>query len=125
MLDRFSEPARRAAFWAYHEANEVRCPQVMTEHLLLGIFREDRQVAGRFGADAADDIRRDLEGVEPPNRENITKPVDLPLSPDAQQVLMLTIKEADAAGQKAIDTPQFLLALLRNEDCAGVVSARP
>jgi ATP-dependent Clp protease ATP-binding subunit ClpA len=54
MFDRFSLPARRAVFWARHEAGQLGSETIEPKHLLLGLLMEDqgeseRQAVSRFG----------------------------------------------------------------------------
>jgi ATP-dependent Clp protease ATP-binding subunit ClpC len=124
MFERFSERARRAVFFSWHEANDLACPQIMTEHLLLGILREDKTVANRLGTGAEESIRKELERLAPSNRERIPSSGDLPLSPEAQRALMFASEEAEALQYKTIDTAHLVLALLRVEDCTAAKSLR-
>ncbi len=48
MFDRYTEKARRVIFFARYEASQLGSPFIETEHLLLGLFREDRELALRF-----------------------------------------------------------------------------
>jgi ATP-dependent Clp protease ATP-binding subunit ClpC len=42
MFERFTEKARRAVFFARYEASQYGNSYIETEHLLLGLWREDR-----------------------------------------------------------------------------------
>ncbi len=48
MWQRFTERARKAVFYAQEEAGLHGENYVSTEHLLLGLIREDDSVAARF-----------------------------------------------------------------------------
>lgn len=117
MFERFSERGRRAVYFTWHEASDLRCPQIMTEHLLLGILREDKAVAGRLGEGAEEAIRQELERLAPPNREQISTPGDLPLSEETKRALMVAIEEAEALRHQTVDTAHMVLGLLRVEEC--------
>ena len=41
MFERYSERARRVIFFARYEASQYGSPYIETEHLLLGLLRED------------------------------------------------------------------------------------
>ena len=45
MFERFTEKARRAIFFARYEASQYGSKIIETEHLLLGILREDHALA--------------------------------------------------------------------------------
>ena len=44
MFERYTEKARRVIFFARYEASQFGSPYIETEHLLLGLLREDRAV---------------------------------------------------------------------------------
>ena len=45
MFERYTEKARRVIFFARYEASHYGSPFIETEHLLLGIMREYRELA--------------------------------------------------------------------------------
>jgi len=48
MFERYTEKARRAIFFARYEASKFGSECIETEHLLLGLMREDRALVNRF-----------------------------------------------------------------------------
>ena len=42
MFERYTEKARRVIFFARYEASQFGSPCIETEHLLLGLLREDK-----------------------------------------------------------------------------------
>jgi hypothetical protein len=48
MFERYTEKARRAGFFARYEASQVGSPYIETEHLLLGLLRENKALTDRF-----------------------------------------------------------------------------
>ena len=48
MFERYTEKARRVAFFARFEASQYGSPYIETEHLLLGLLREDPPPVKRF-----------------------------------------------------------------------------
>ena len=44
MFERYTEKARRVIFFARYEASQFGSPYIETEHLLLGLLREDKAV---------------------------------------------------------------------------------
>lgn len=126
MWQRFTEKARRVIFFAQEEAAMLGQTFVGTEHLLLGLVREDDNVAARV-----------LErlGVDAPRvREKIEKMVmrgggrlgqDMQLTPRAKRVMDLAHEEARQRNNDYVGTEHLLLALAREEDgIAGRVLAR-
>ena len=81
MFERYTEKARRVIFFARYEASQFGSPYIETEHLLLGLLREDKALTNRFLRSHAsiDSIRKQIEG-RTPIREKASTSVDLPLS---------------------------------------------
>ena len=81
MFDRFTARALRVIFFARYEASEFGSPTIETEHLLLGILREDKALANRFlpSNHSVASIRRRIRALTP-LRDKISTSVDLPLS---------------------------------------------
>ncbi|MGA7170362.1 MAG: Clp protease N-terminal domain-containing protein, partial [Candidatus Sulfotelmatobacter sp.] len=42
MFERYTEKARRVIFFARYEASQYGSPEIDTEHLLLGLIRENK-----------------------------------------------------------------------------------
>jgi ATP-dependent Clp protease ATP-binding subunit ClpC len=116
MFERYTEGARRVVFFARYEASTFGSPYIETEHLLLGILREDkgfvREVMPEIDYDSA---KRALSN-EISNRPKIPTSVDLPLSGQSKKVLGFAMGEADRLGAKHIGTEHLLLGLLHNKD---------
>src|SRR6266851_2086678 len=127
MLERYTEKARRVIFFARYEASQFGSPFIETEHLLLGLLREDRTLANRFlRSDAAvESIRKQIKG-HTTFREKVSTSVDLPLTHECKRVLAYGAEEAERLSQKHIGTEHLLLGLLREEKCfaAEVLHAR-
>lgn len=67
MFERYTEKARRIIFYSRYEASEFGAPAIETEHLLLGLLREEgcfaAQILYEQGADL-DRIRTILAGQQ-------------------------------------------------------------
>jgi len=50
MFERYTEKARRVIFFARYEASQFGSPYIETEHLLLGLLREDKALTNAFCA---------------------------------------------------------------------------
>ena len=128
MFERFSEPARRVLFFARFEASQLGSASIDTEHLLLGLIREEKGLTDRLFADAGvavDDVRDDvLRRV--PARSAISTSVEIPFSAAAKRVLQHTAQEADRLGHGHIGTEHLLLGLLREDGsvAADVLTSR-
>jgi ATP-dependent Clp protease ATP-binding subunit ClpC len=116
MFERYTEKARRVVFFARYEASQFGSPYIETEHLLLGLLREDKALTNRFlrGQDKAESIRRQIE-ESTVVREKVSTSVDLPLSNEGKRVLAYAAEEAEKLSHKHIGTEHLLLGLLREE----------
>src|SRR5438876_11405665 len=81
MFERCSETARRAIHSSRYMAGRVGSPEIETEHLLLGLLREDKVLARRcLGSPwAANALWRKIEQSKPV-REKIPGSREIPLS---------------------------------------------
>jgi alanine-synthesizing transaminase len=118
MFERYTEKARRVVFFARYEASQFGSPYIETEHLLLGLLREDKALTNRFLRSHAsvEIIRKQIEG-HTTIREKVPTSVDLPLSNEGKRVLAYAADEAERLAHKHIGTEHLLLGLLREEKC--------
>ena len=118
MFERYTEKARRVIFFARYEASQFGSPYIETEHLLLGLLREDKALTNRFLRSHAsiESIRKQIEG-RTTVREKVSTSVDLPLSQECKRVLNYAAEEAERLSHKHIGTEHLLLGLLREEKC--------
>ncbi len=116
MFERYTEKARRVIFFARYEASQYGSPYIETEHLLLGLLREDRSLATRFlgKVDSERGIRTEIERHITP-RERISTSVEVPLTTDSKKILNLAAEEADRLGHRHVGTEHLLLGMLRVE----------
>jgi len=118
MFERFTEKARRTIFFARYEASQYGSPYIDTEHLLLGLLREDGVLVQHFlptlGQTAS--IREEIEAhIE--SRERISTSVEVPLTTACKNILNFAGEEADRLGHRHIGTEHMLLGILREERC--------
>ena len=118
MFERYTEKARRVIFFARYEASQFGSPYIETEHLLLGLLREDKALTNKFLRSHAsvESIRKQIEG-HTTIREKVSTSVDLPLSNECKRVLAYAAEEAERLSHKHIGTEHLLLGLLREEKC--------
>jgi ATP-dependent Clp protease ATP-binding subunit ClpC len=116
MFERYTEKARRVIFFARYEASQFGSPYIETEHLLLGLLREDKALANRFlrSHAAIESIRKQIE-AHTTIREKVSTSVDLPLSHECKRVLAYGAEEAERLSHKHIGTEHLMLGLLREE----------
>ena len=116
MFERYTEKARRIIFFARYEASQVGSSYIETEHLLLGLLREDKALTNRFlrQYSLVDSIRKQIE-AHTTVREKVSTSVDLPLSNECKRVLAYASEEAERLNHKHIGTEHMLLGILREE----------
>lgn len=113
MFERYTERARRVIFFARYEASQYGSPYIETEHLLLGLLREDPALARKFlgQGDIQAEIRSDIER-HITLRERISTSVEVPLTNDCKKVLTLAAEESVKLGQQHVGTEHILLGML-------------
>ena len=118
MFERYTEKARRVIFFGRYEASQLGSPYIETEHLLLGIFRENKDLVHRFirSEAALKDIHKEIEQYVDKTKK-VSSTVDLPLSNESKRVLAYAAEEAERLGHKHIGTEHLFLGLLREEKC--------
>jgi len=114
MFERYTEKARRVIFFARYEASQFGSPYIETEHLLLGLLRENKVITAKLlsGLDSVEVIRRKIEAATA-HKEHISTSVDLPLSNESKRVLGYAGEEAERLSHKHIGSEHLLLGLLR------------
>lgn len=113
MFERYTEKARRVIFFARYEASQFGQDEIETEHILLGLLREDPGLCHRFKL-SEEIIRKQIEGVTVVG-EKVPTSVDMPLSSESKRVLANCAEEAEVLGHKHIGTEHVLMGLLREE----------
>jgi ATP-dependent Clp protease ATP-binding subunit ClpC len=118
MFEKYTERARRTIFFGRFEASQFGSPFIETEHLLLGLLREDKDLTQRFfrSTNVVESIRKQIEDhtlaeKKPP----ISTSVDLPLSNESKRVLAYAAEEAERLSHRHIGCEHLLLGLLREE----------
>src|SRR5713226_6554966 len=97
MFERYTEKARRVLFFARYEASQLGSPYIETEHILLGLLREDKNLPNRFLSRpnlSLDSIRKEIEG-RTVIREKVSTSIDLPFSNESKKVLNFADEEAE------------------------------
>ena len=107
---------RRVIFFARYEASQLGSQYIGTEHLLLGLLREDKALGNRFlrSPAAVQSIRKQVEG-HTTVCEKVSTDGDLPFSDECKRVADYGVEEAGRLNHKHIGTEHLLLGLLREE----------
>ncbi|NLL90611.1 MAG: ATP-dependent Clp protease ATP-binding subunit [Dehalococcoidales bacterium] len=113
-FDKFSERARRVLTLAQDEAQRLNHSYIGTEHILLGLVKEEDGVAARVLVSAGLNLGKIAQAVEyiigPGDKANVNT---TGLTTKAKRVLELSIDEARQLGHSYIGTEHLLLGLLR------------
>ena len=112
-MERFTQRARRVLSLAHQEAERMRQNYIGTEHLLLGLIREEGGVAGRVLRELGLESDRVQEIIERLAGTGGFRGGKLDLSPGTQQVLEFAVDEARRMGHHYIGTEHILLGLVR------------
>ncbi len=116
-MERFTQRARRVLSLAQEEAERLNHSHIGTEHLLLGLLKEEGGVAGRVLRELGLDTRRveDLiVKMKKPEARPRTGQFDL--TAGTKRVMELAIDEARRMGHHYIGTEHLLLALVRQPE---------
>jgi len=116
-IDRFNQRARRVLQIANDEAERLSHNYIGTEHLLLGIVKEENGIAGRvlreLGA-KPDRVAEMVERMTGAGRRASSGKLDL--TPRTKQVLEFAVEEARKLSHAYIGTEHLLLGLIRHGD---------
>jgi len=114
-FDRFNDRAKRVLALAQDEAIRFNHNYIGTEHLLLGLIREEEGVAARalhtLGVEL--DKARTAVGFIIGRGDAVTTPSEITLSPRTKKIIELAIDEARNLGQTRVSTEHILLGLAR------------
>ena len=119
MFERFTERARQVVVLAQEEARTLRHHYIGTEHILLGLLREEEGMAARV----LESLEITVERVRGQvvrivgSGEEVTSG-QIPFTPRAKKVLELSLRESLSLGHNYIGTEHILLGLVAED--AGV-----
>ncbi len=117
MFEHYNEKARRAIFFARYEASQFGSPYIETEHLLLGLLREDITLRNQLSQSGvtSESLRKQIESERPVGKK-VSISVDLPLSHESKLVLAYATEEARALNEDVVNPGHLVLGLLRIKD---------
>jgi len=120
-FEKFSERARRVLTIAQEEARQMNHSYIGTEHILLGLAREEEGVAAKVLTNLGVSLNKIRSAVEfISGRGERPSAGETGLTPRAKHVIELAIDEARQLGHNYIGTEHLLLGLLREGE--GVAS---
>ena len=117
MFERFTERARKVVVLAQDEARHFNHNYIGTEHLLLGLLREDEGVAAQalYSLNVVlDEVREQVESIVGYGEEGTG--AQAPFTPRSKKVLELALREALQLGHNYIGTEHILLGLVRESE---------
>jgi len=116
VFERYTEKARRAIFFARYEAATFGSAYIDTDHLLLGLMREDAVLKAHLRPPATDETFRKQVDAHSTERLKIATSVDLPLSQPCKRALHYAADESERLQQKFIGPGHLVLGLLHLEE---------
>jgi ATP-dependent Clp protease ATP-binding subunit ClpC len=114
VFERFTERARQVVVLAQDEAMALKHNYIGTEHILLGLLREEEGLAARVLESldiTVEEVRAQVERLVGRGDKSATG--QIPFTPRAKKVLELALKEALALGHSYIGTEHILLGVVR------------
>ena len=120
MFERFTERARQVVVFAQDEARELQHDYIGTEHLLLGLLRDEHVLAARI-LDSFDVTLEEARAqvVRVVGLGGETPPGPMPFTSRAKKVLELSLQEALSLGHQYIGTEHILLGIVRETESVG------
>jgi ATP-dependent Clp protease ATP-binding subunit ClpC len=117
VFERFTERARQVVVLAQDEARAFKHGFIGTEHLLLGLLREEEGLASRLLASldvTVEEVRAQVARVVGLGDEAMTG--QIPFTPRAKKVLELGLREGLSLGHNYVGTEHILLGLVRENE---------
>lgn len=117
MFERFTERARQVVILAQDNARKRKHNYIGTEHILLGLLKEEEGLAARV-LDSLDityeEVGQQVDRICGSGTEET--PSQIPFTPRAKKVLELALREALSLGHNYIGTEHVLLGLVRENE---------
>lgn len=118
MFEKFTERGRKVIIYAREEAEKRQNDYLGTEHILLGLLREEEGISvaiiKKMGI-SVDEVRMEIER-KLPYGTNVLTFGDIPFTPRAKKVLELAVEEARLIGHGYIGSEHLLLGILREDE---------
>ena len=118
MFNRFTEQAKRAILLAQEEANRLNHGYLGTEHILLGLIRENEGIAANALKNSGIDLARVRQAVTNAvgRGQEASFLGQIPLTLRANKALQLAAKEARQLGHNYLGTEHLLLGLTKDKE---------
>jgi ATP-dependent Clp protease ATP-binding subunit ClpC len=118
VFERFTERAKQVVVLAQDEARALKHNYIGTEHILLGLLREEEGLAARVLESldvTVEEARAQVARIIGPGDEPIVSG-QIPFTPRAKKVLELSLREALSLKHNYIGTEHILLGLVRENE---------
>jgi ATP-dependent Clp protease ATP-binding subunit ClpC len=120
LFERFTDTARRVVVYAKEEALLLDHDSIGTEHILLGLLRDDTETAVRVLASLGVELASARAQVEQIAGRGEQAPTgEVAFTARAKKVLELSLREALQLGHNYIGSEHILLGLLREGEGGG------
>ena len=115
MFERYTEDAKRAVFFARHEASRAGCSEINPWHIVLGLMHDNgTQVERLFALRRLEsDIRKTLQISQ---KAVIPTYKDVPLSKESKMVLAYALEESQTLGEEWIGSEHLFAGIFRLEN---------
>lgn len=117
MFERFTERAQKVIMYAQEEALQFKHGFIGTEHILLGVLREEgisKNILSSMGINS-DNVRKLVYEFEGKGDINLYKN-EIPLTPRTKRLLDLSLLEARNLNHNYITPEHILLALIKEPE---------
>ncbi|MFZ7119697.1 MAG: ATP-dependent Clp protease ATP-binding subunit [Eubacteriaceae bacterium] len=121
IFGRFTEKAQKVLMLSQEEAKKMNHNYIGSEHLLLGLIKEDEGIAAvalkNLGVDY-EEVKNEIEELVGKGEEEVKEIIGY--TPRTKKILELSLMEARALNQSYIGTEHILLGLIREGEGVGV-----
>ena len=120
MDNNFSAQVKEIISFSREEALRLGNDFIGTEHLLLGLIRDEENIAIKVLKSLKVDLyalRKEIElAVKDKSGKNVANINSLPLTKQAEKVIRVTVLESKALKSPLVETEHLLLSILRNKE---------
>jgi len=117
VFDRFTEKAKAVMAFARQEVQRLQTEYIGTEHLLLGLLKQDFCL----GIQVLKDMKIDIEKLRAETKARCKTGStvimgQIPFTPRSKRVIESALEEANSMGDNHIGTEHLLLGMVREDD---------
>jgi hypothetical protein len=121
MFEKYTEKARKVVFFARYEASQFGASEIKSEHLLMGLIREDKELINKVFKGSENLIDLDFVHKEVETRTHKLRGIepytyDLELSLEVKRILACASEEYEKLQSKYLSTEHLLLGILGIEE---------